>query len=51
MSKALGNVELRLISLLYAVVMAVVDFFWSITLQHIWNGPCAPAWVASLKYL
>jgi len=40
MSKALGNLELRLISLLYAVAMAV-DFFWSIRLEDTWNGLCA----------
>jgi len=41
MGRAVGDVALRLLSLLHTTMMAVLDFFRSITLSDIWNGVCS----------
>jgi hypothetical protein len=37
---AVGSVLARVVSLLHTAVMAVLDFFRTITLKDIWNGVC-----------
>lgn len=39
--KAMGNVALRLVSLLHTTFAAIINSFHRITLKDIWNGICA----------
>ncbi|KAK3363002.1 hypothetical protein B0T25DRAFT_27074 [Lasiosphaeria hispida] len=40
MGRAVGNVFLRVVSAIHTAVMAVIDFFRSITLKDVWDGIC-----------